>query len=312
MNYRKIFWGIVLILIGILIILKNTGVIYYSWYQILMLWPLLLILWGISIIPAKTWIRLSLSLVAIVLAFIMIAYVHKADYYSFRPFYWFRYHERERAEDNLGRYKGEGQVLNEPYDTIVTNAELKLDAAAGAFEIGGQTTDMIEFDNRNYLGEYSMMVRDTDGKQVIDLSLKHPVVYRHNRRAGKAFIRLNEHPVWDFNLNIGAADMQMDMSHYKTRDITLDGGASSIEMTVGDKYPDTHINLKAGASSVRFKIPESSGCQVNIDAVLSSRDLEGFSKIGQGKYQTGNFEASSNKIMISIDAAVSSLEIIRY
>lgn len=58
MSYRKIFWGVMLVLIGTLFILKNVGVIFFDWVTIWRLWPLILILWGISLIPVKDYLKL--------------------------------------------------------------------------------------------------------------------------------------------------------------------------------------------------------------------------------------------------------------
>lgn len=41
----KIFWGVVLILFGGLVLLRNFG---YLEYEIVRFWPVLLILWGIK------------------------------------------------------------------------------------------------------------------------------------------------------------------------------------------------------------------------------------------------------------------------
>ncbi|MGB8657861.1 MAG: DUF5668 domain-containing protein [Candidatus Zixiibacteriota bacterium] len=41
----KIFWGLVLVVAGVLILLRNFG---YLEYDIVRFWPVLLILWGIK------------------------------------------------------------------------------------------------------------------------------------------------------------------------------------------------------------------------------------------------------------------------
>jgi len=41
----KIFWGIVLVLMGTLILLHNLG---YLGYDIIRFWPVLVIIWGIK------------------------------------------------------------------------------------------------------------------------------------------------------------------------------------------------------------------------------------------------------------------------
>lgn len=42
---RKIFWGLVLILAGVLILLENLG---YLRHDIIRFWPVLVIIWGIK------------------------------------------------------------------------------------------------------------------------------------------------------------------------------------------------------------------------------------------------------------------------
>ncbi len=42
-SYSRIFWGLVLIIIGVLMFLKQFGIIYFHWYSLWQLWPLLLI-----------------------------------------------------------------------------------------------------------------------------------------------------------------------------------------------------------------------------------------------------------------------------
>src|SRR5664279_1379016 len=84
MSYRKIFWGIVLIMIGILFILKNAGIAFISWHMIWSLWPVLIILWGISIIPVKDWIKLVASLVIIVAGLLMVQRNPDTDHFSWR------------------------------------------------------------------------------------------------------------------------------------------------------------------------------------------------------------------------------------
>jgi hypothetical protein len=178
--------------------------------------------------------------------------------------------------------------------------------------VGGQTNDLLEFDNRGYIGKYEMTSQDIDGKRVIQLKLKEPVVYRHHRNENRVFLKLNENPEWDMDFDIGAASMHMDLSNYMIRRINIDGGASSLELTLGDKAIETNVDIEAGASSVLLRVPKSSGCEISANTVLSSRSLEDFNKIKDHTYQTDNFDVSTNKIIINVDVAISSIEVIRY
>jgi hypothetical protein len=81
---------------------------------------------------------------------------------------------------------------------------------------------------------------------------------------------------------------------------------------LGDLSELTRLNIDAGASSIEVKIPQDSGCELHTSTVLSSRDIEGFDKIEGGLYRTSNYSSASNKVIIEVDAAVSSLEIRRF
>jgi len=318
MSFKKIFWGAILILIGILIILRNVGAISFTWWSLLRLWPIILVIWGISLIPMKDWIKLLVSFLILVFAFILVANNNEARHPGYR---WLGrpFHEWNWNDEDWDKWQGKKQQsadisyqnLVEPYDSTITAAELRLDAAAGEFHISDTTIHLIDFNRRGYWGDYSMTSLDSEGKQIISLTMQEQNIRRPGREH-KVNIKLHSVPVWDFDLDIGAATIDMDMSAYRTRSVDIDGGAASIDMILGDDYPETQVTIDAGASSITIKVPQASGCEVDANTVLSSRELEGFHKIKDHTFQTDDFSAAANKIYISIDVAVSSLSIIRY
>jgi len=158
-----------------------------------------------------------------------------------------------------------------------------------------------------------MVTHDLDDKTIITISLtKGTIKRKSNNRGDKVFIKLNDQPVWDFDFDVGAASIDLDMSKFMTRDVEIDGGAASIELKLGDKYDDTMVNIDAGASSVTVKIPMDSGCELYTSTVLSSRSISGFERISKNTYRTDNYYEADNKVEISIDAAVSSFSVLRY
>lgn len=114
------------------------------------------------------------------------------------------------------------------------------------------------------------------------------------------------------NIDIGAAALELDLRSFKVKEITIDGGASEIELKIGNNIKRTDVMINAGAASIEIKIPVECACEVETSTILSSHDFKGFNKIKKGLYQTDNFSDSANQIFIDVDAAVSSLEIVRY
>ena len=312
MSYRKIFWGVVLVMIGILFILKNVGVIFFDWFSFWRLWPLVLILWGISLIPVKDYLKLIFSVAAIGLSVLLVSRYDKTGYYDFG---WDN--KNHRFEKNWSDNKwSEGtaeQELFQSYDSVIQRVKLNLDAAAGDFRLDSVTEPdkLLTFEKKGNIGNYSMTSEGDSADRVINLKIEDSKVKFRNKGM-RVKLGLNPKPVWDFDFDIGAASIDFDLSNYKVGKLSIDGGASSIEMKLGDLNDLTEVDINAGASSIDIQIPESSGAELRTETVLSSRNFEGFKKIEDGLFRTDNFEKATKKITISIDAGVSSVDVNRY
>lgn len=307
LSYKKIFWGIILIGIGILIMLKNLNLVWFSWHSLWALWPVLLILWGISVLPVKDYIKLIISFVAVIAAIIVVSTQPDINVFGFR---WHENnHNWQIQYDNKNSAESQ-ETFNEPFDKAIKDGTIYLDAAAGQFIVGDTTKDLYSFEKTYGNTHYETSVEKDSTSAVIRLKLKDGTI-----NAGKgteAHIKLNSLPVWNINFNVGAADMQMDLSKYKVRSVKIDGGASSIYLKIADLNEDQNIKISAGASSIHLLIPKSRACEVKTNTILSSRELPGFNRTERHLYRTNNFNTAKIKTYIDVDAAVSSLNVELY
>lgn len=313
MSYKKIFWGIMLVLIGILFILKNVGIIYFNWQTIWRLWPVILILWGISILPVKDYIKLIISVLAIGVSILLVNKYDKSDYYSFG---WNGNNRGNRFEWNDGKSDNNNETTQEMFqalDSTTTRVELKLEAAAGDFRIDETMPEdkMLTFQKTGSIGNYSMTSRDDSTKRYVELKINESNI-RMNNRGNKVILGLNTYPIWDFDLEIGAASIDFDLSNYKVGNLNIDGGACSVKIKLGEASEQTDVDIEAGAASIELLIPKGAGAELKTETALSSRNFQGFTKVKDGLYRTDNYGTSNQKIMIDIDAAVSSVNIKRY
>ncbi|MDY0343762.1 MAG: DUF5668 domain-containing protein [Lentimicrobium sp.] len=313
MSYKKIFWGVVLVIIGTLFILKNVGIVYFDWVTLWRLWPLVLILWGISIIPVKDYLKLIFSVVAILLSVLLVNRYDRTGYYRFG---WNNSDRRSEWRDSQRRYDkdyDDEQQLFQSFDSAINRVELKLEAAAGEFKLADTIDEdkLLTFFKQGTVGNYSMTSRDDSSRRYIELNMQESKIKMENR-GNRVKIGLNPKVIWDFDFDIGASSINFDLSRYQVENIDIDGGASSISLKLGDKSPETHLSISAGAASIDIKIPETSGAEITTETALTSRDFKGFNKVENGLYRTPGFEDASNKIYIEFDAAVSSLSVKRY
>lgn len=308
MSYRKIFWGLLLVIIGVLFILKNTGVLFFSWHTMWHLWPVILILWGISLIPVKDWIKLVLSLLTVVITFFAMQQYGPKDNHNWN-FEWNDNNDRDNNdEDSTTVYNN---VMSEDFDSLTKFAELKLNIGVGKFTIKDTTNLLIEVKHDNDNANYSMTAKEEDSLTRIDLSLEKGEFNNGNVR-NNVNLKLNPNPIWDLDLNVGAAEVNFDLSGFKTRNLKIQGGASDIDLKIGAAVPVTDVKLEAGAASIMIRVPESAGCEIISNTFMASKDFKGFTKIGKQKYQTPNFSKSTNKIMIDLQAGVARVDVIRY
>ena len=309
MKAKNIIWGLLLVFIGTLFILKNYDLIYFNWHSVFRLWPFIFVFIGISILPIKSGIKIILAIVALAVAAIILA-TYPGSRYDWGPRWWFR-SDHDRIERWKDDYKEIDQAIIEPFDSTVNTAELIFDAAAGTFKIERNTDELFEFNRRGGFGKYHYSIQEDSDSRLIKIDFDGGTIKRV-QVTNDVEIKLNTVPAWDLNIDVGAASMDLDLTDFIINEVNIDGGASSIDMKLGDRSDYVEVDIESGASSISIEVPEEFACEVNTSTVLSSKSLDGFNKVSSGTYVTDNFSSEARNITINIDAAVSSLSVRRY
>ena len=312
MKYRHVFWAFILIAIGILFMLNNFGVLEFGFRTLWNLWPLILILWGISILPIRDGVKIIGLVGVLVLTVIFFNRISdRSPWFHVHNFHGFSNRNWDDEEDSTSTSNYQPQNLSVPYDSLTGKGELKLEAAAGNFNLQGVTSDFLTFNKTGDIGNYSITTTNENGRKQINLSLEKSGI-RHSVNENKVDIKLSDKPSWNLNFDIGAAEIKMDLRDYKIDTTNIDAGASSINIKIGEKNPLTVMTFNAGASSIKVDIPKASGCQIKSESFMISKEFEGFTKKGDGIYQTENFATGKNKIFLTVKTAISKIEINRY
>ena len=146
----------------------------------------------------------------------------------------------------------------------------------------------------------------------LTLAMNDHNVHWHGNGKNTARIRLNPETEWELQFDVGAAKANFDLSPYKVRKVEFNGGASSVELKLGDRSELTDVDIETGVSSIRILVPSTVDCEVRTDASLTSKEFEGLSKIGPGVWRSQEYGSKSGKLTINIDAGVSSIHISQY
>ena len=301
MKSGQLFWGFLLLCMGVLFLLVRYDVIINDFGFVWDIWPLIFILWGAKVIFKNEYIRPVINAVfGIFLGLMIFGVIHNI----FASVEWsdYDYHRASRHE-----------VYNQELDPNVTRAELDFKSGAGIFQINGGSNELIQGETYGNMADYDFTCDQTDDMAYIELRYQRT---RFNLFKGKfrnrVDLNLSTVPVWDFKLNFGAAKAKFDFSDLKVKDIDINTGAANVWMKLGDKYSWTNVDVDMGVSGLKIEIPEDSGCRLYGDMVLISKNIRGLSKRQSGFYETENYDYAKNKIEIKIDGGVSSLSVDRY
>lgn len=298
----QIFWGLFFLSLGTLFFLDKYEVINTDFYFIWDLWPVVFVFIGLMVITKDTFAKPIISAV-----FGM--YVGLMVFGALNNTISGRFVKAEFNEDEFHTV----QKFSEPYDEDVKFADLYLNAGIGICEINRSTRELVRGISRGTKVDYYFNTEKAGDKAKVTLDLdKENFKIRDGSIKTKLALQLNEEPVWDLDLEIGAAKAYLDLTDYKIRRIKLKTGATDTKMKLGELYNQTYIDVKMGAAALEIKIPREYGCKIDGEMVLVKKDLKDFIEKDDDFYETENYDTTDNKIIINVEGAVASLRVIRY
>ena len=293
-----IFWGLLFVLIGVLLLLNNFGIIEVNLSNIWQLWPVLIIGIGLSVLSPRGWLWgiISVILTIAMLGLVAFAVIDNPTYRDLQG--WSNQDTKKLSDDAVNAAK-----IDITIDTPATSLSLSSsDSRRGVEAIQQSKSTNLNIDaetrgDTRYVridSEPSRRFRFRGGvanSLDIDLTRKLPV---------------------SLSIDTGAASVSGDLSQVKLKSLNIDTGASSIDLKLGAIEPRQEVVLDAGASKLAFKIPKSVGVRVESSGGLKSTSFEGIEKVSDSVYESKGFADSEKQITIRADLGVSRFEINRY
>ncbi len=309
MKAKHLFWGLLFITLGILILINNFSGLYWDWIGLWKLWPLVFILWGIGIMIKNNTAKVLIAgLTGVVLAITLFASFKAVVHLASNDF------NVVFDDDSGSDYKYESTDYSEPFSSGIKTAVFNFKAGAGSFTSATDTSSKLfyahtEGAKNNY--ELSSNITGNNADLVMKMKETRFRIGKHSIR-NRVEMYFNPEPLWDLNFEVGAASVNLDLSRVKIKNLRVEMGAASFKAKLGSTTERTEVNIETGASSVEIGVPENAGCEIRTEGALNSKDFKGFTKISSDLYRTENFDSAGNKVFIHIDSGVSSLDINRY
>lgn len=299
MNNSKVFWGVLFITSGVLILLSNFAVLPNGFFESFWkFWPLFLVLIGLSIIFNKrgligAWIFIMLSI-----AFLLFAGVYS-------------YYYPKVTNYNLSKY-----VFSEEINEV---EELDLDIDFGAGDL-----TITSSDQKLFLGQAETMSPTTlkriDDNNKSRISIKQDPISgwfftnpKHYAKANKSEFAVAKNIPLLLNIDTGASKFVLDLDQTMLKKLDLKFGASDGEIRIGEQVIKTDINIETGASSLKLYLPQKSGIKIISNSGASSNN---FSEVGLIKndkiWKSQNYDEAKNLIDINLSMGASSIDLELY
>lgn len=293
-SVNKLFWGLLLVLVGGLMLASNFGIVDVKWGNIWRLWPLIIISAGLSIMSFRSILWRILMVILVLASLGAITWVAVGDSSSLSPI-----NSQEISVDKTS--------------SDVKQAEIGIKAGASVLKIN--TADQTEIAKVRLDSNIATLSKTS----VQSGDIQQTSIYMDNANdwwAGN--IRNN----WDIklirtmpltlNIDAGASESQIDTSQAMLKEMNIKAGASSLNMKLGSVVNSTNLNVDSGASSIVIKVPSDTGVRLKIEGGLTSKHIDNLTEIVKDTFESPNYSQSKKQINITAKIGVSSFTIERY
>lgn len=315
MKDKRLFWGIVVLAIGIVALLSNWGVIHFSWTAALKLWPLLIVILGIMLLPTNDIVKAILLVVTIGIGCLL--YHYQAQRHN-SVFDWFSVTDTRCSTTGNDIHRNAacsawgGLVCRKAARTSpCTGADTRLEVqmGTGKLSVCGLCDELATATQ----GGKKLEIASTKSNGVTILSLSTLSSKTQAMRGiGKPInIMLNDTPTWDMDISAGASDIDIDLSRHSTERLDIAATTGNINVKMGEYDIDSNISITAGLSKISITIPKNANCTIECPSALAHKDFADFTETSKNHWQSDGDGAASHNIRIKIDAAAAYITVKR-
>jgi len=293
-SVNKLFWGLLLILVGGLILASNFGIVDVKWANVWRLWPLIIISTGLSIMSFKNIFWQILMVLFVVATLGAITWVVIGDASSLSPI-----HSQELTVDKA--------------TSDINQADISIKAGASSLKIN--TADQKEIakvrldSNVTTLSKTSNLANET---QRIEFYMNSDSNWWNGDISNVWDVKLTKTLPIVLNIDAGASDTQIDTSSAMLKEMNIKAGASSLNIKLGQVENTSDVNIDSGASSVVIKIPTGVGVRLKLEGGLTTKHLSDLTETTSNIFESADYSKSSKKIDIIAKIGVSTFTIERY
>ena len=123
-------------------------------------------------------------------------------------------------------------------------------------------------------------------------------------------LRLNPDMPLELQIESGASEARLNLKDLQVRELNIETGASSTDVTLPANAGMTHVNVESGASSVNIKVPDGVAARIETEAIAVGIDIDNqrFPK-SNGVYTSPGYAEAQNKVDIRVSMGAGSIKV---
>ena len=295
---RGLLFPLVLIAIGVIVLLANTGVLSTGALQRLGdLWPLLLVIAGLQLILNHTLPRQQATMVGLgataVIVIAAVAYAALAPAASFGT-------QQFDSTERLGGLSAANLDVNYSAATIEVQAGSLGDSLYQAHVDypGGENPPTISLDH-------------VTGTVAIHDSSNFSPFHLFGGTRRHVLVTLTDRIPWAIQIGGGAANLRLDLRHLQLSKLDISGGADQLDGQLASPKGAVVIAVSGGASNVTLQAPAHSEWRVMVSGGVSAVTINGSSHGSLGgdfQQQSPGYTSATNRFDIEISGGASHID----
>ena len=305
-----LFWPIVFIGGGVILLLSNLGYLAVnSWMLLWQLWPVLLIVIGLDVMFGRRGLWgslisavLAIGLIVAVIAFLFAAQNNPSLLGAQSPIV-LNADMSQRTEH-----------IASPLDGI-ESADVRIDFHGGNASVYADgASNLIEGDV-TYYGNLVKSISASNGRAQVNLEntflgLSWPFF----NESGSTNWKLGLNPLveYDLNFNAGSGTYHMDLTNLDLHSLTIGEGSGSMSVDLPDKGQYT-FGLEIGSGTATVRVPAGVATRVLYhvgSGTVNAPDLRQISRDRRdGVYETPNYSQSGQYVVMNVDVGSGNLDV---
>jgi hypothetical protein len=298
---KKHIVGVILILIGVVWIVHETGALKINWAASLKtLWPIFLVATGATIIFIQ---KKKLVTGIWILTFVLLVGfgIYKRNESNRFIDLDSKFHQEHYSIDSVKKKPVEKEI---PLVAGTEKAMLILQLGAVKVDLSeGRKNLLVHLDSDIPM----LRQRLTEGKQTV-LEYSHS---NNNRKAIPHFdLEMNPDLIWTLDANLGIVDGKLSFKEIPVEQIDLNLAAGDLDLVIGRRQKDTNLVLRAGAANLDIYIPKNAGLKVKSGKLMADLSFHNIPMAERDNYYISeNYDTAEQKIAIDIKTAMSKIKV---